>query len=106
MKNVSVWWAFWIPFILCLIIGMSVHVEKNHNGYITVRQCAEASGPKRVDPFVGEGPECDRYELVTMEESELRSALRGAGEGIVPGLIIGLIAFYTTIRVQKYRSKT
>ena len=99
MKDINPWWGFWIPFILCLVIGASVHVEKNQNGNITVRECVESSGPQRPTAN-GDGPECERYGLVQHEESEIRSAFRGVGEGLIPGAIIGFIGFYCFATIQ------
>lgn len=77
-----------------ILVFITIAIANNQDGAYKERVCAEFSGPTRTDPRSGEGPECDRYEMVTRKESPTRSALRGLADGVMPAIIMGFLGLF------------
>ena len=84
----------WGLALATILVFITVAVVSNRDGIYMDRTCVEFSGPTRTDPRTGEGPECDRYEMVAREESPSRTVIRGFTQGIMPAIIIGVLGLF------------
>ena len=97
----NVFWAITIiGYVIGVIIGLKIIY--NPDNYVTSRQCIEASGPTRANPYYGDGPECERYGYVKGRENLLVPLIIHGGAG---AFVAGWIALPISMIVEKIESK-